>query len=329
MGDTLWGTPAIRAIKKSLPNVYIDLLLQPQWKPLFYGNKNLRRLISYRPQWYRQFFLLPSLCSTRYDHIFIFHANSNIGRILPWLRTSSIWSHQYPDVIPGVSENKIIHFDKPTHGILRRIAMLERLHISPDGTNMEIFLNYEEKENASSFLRDHNIKSKEFIYLNIGGSVPYKQWPIKNFILLSKTILQKTSLSIVLGGGPEDESRVEDISRQLNSSYVVGASHHSIRKSCSLISQAKMLISPDSGPMHIGYALKVPTIGLFWLANSDATQRNVLNGPEYCGPLNIDKSLSSVISGCFKETFEKDNVNSVVFKTISVEDVWDKITEFL
>ena len=39
MGDTLWGTPAIRAIKKALPQVEIDLILSPQWGDLFFGNK--------------------------------------------------------------------------------------------------------------------------------------------------------------------------------------------------------------------------------------------------------------------------------------------------
>ena len=53
--------------------------------------------------------------------------------------------------------------------------------------------------------------------------------------------------------------------------------------------------------MHIGYALKVPTIGLFWSINSEGMQRNRLNGPDYCGPLDLDKSLSSVISGRFTD----------------------------
>ena len=35
MGDTLWGTPAIRAIKKKFSQVSIDLLIRPQWIALF------------------------------------------------------------------------------------------------------------------------------------------------------------------------------------------------------------------------------------------------------------------------------------------------------
>ena len=165
--------------------------------------------------------------------------------------------------------------------------------------------------------------------MNIGGSVLYKRWPINKFILLSKTILQKTSLSIVLGGGPEDKFRVDEINKQLDRRRVAQASHRSLIENCALISQAQILITPDSGPMHIGYALKVPTIGLFWSTNNEGIQRNVLNGPDYCGPLDIDKSLSSVISGSFMENEMIDSKDPMTLKIISVEDVWNQIIGFL
>ena len=103
MGDTLWGTPAIRAVKKEFPEAEIDLLVQPQWTSLFYNNKNIRRLIPYYPQWYFQIKSLPKIITTRYDHVLIFHANKDIKRILPFLRSKSILSHQI-----GISKIKII-----------------------------------------------------------------------------------------------------------------------------------------------------------------------------------------------------------------------------
>ena len=329
MGDTLWGTPAIRAVKKKFPQVSIDLLIQSQWISLFQSNKNIRNSIPYHSKWYRQILLLPNLLKSNYDHVLIFHANKDIGRILPWLRTSSILSHQNITILPGLSKNQIVSIDKPVHGILRRIAMVEKIHVPSDGTHMDICLNDDEINEAKLFLKTHNILSKGFIYLNIGGSVLYKRWPINKFILLSKTILQKTSLSIVLGGGPEDKSRVDEIRKQLDRRRVAQTSHRSLIENCALISQAKILITPDSGPMHIGYALKVPTIGLFWSTNNEGIQRNVLNGPDYCGPLDIDKSLSSEISGSFMENEMLKSKDPRKLKIISVEDVWNQIIGLL
>jgi len=139
MGDLLWGTPAIRAISKALPEVSIDLLLQPRWNDLFSGNPYIRKLIPYYSRLDRQLLGLLKLLQFKYDHVLIFHANKNISRILPWLRTSFVWSHQNTNILPGLSENQIIQINKPVHGILRRIAMLEKLKVQADGTHMNSF----------------------------------------------------------------------------------------------------------------------------------------------------------------------------------------------
>jgi ADP-heptose:LPS heptosyltransferase len=329
MGDTLWGTPAIRAIKNKFPSSNIDLLLQSQWIPVFQRNKNIRNLIPYSPKWYRQILLLPSLLKTIYDHVLIFHANRDISRILRLIRTSSILSHQNTNILPGLSERQVLQIDKPVHGIIRRIAMIEKIDIPSDGTHMEIFLNSHDDTEVSIFLKQNNFSDGMFIYLNIGGSVSYKKWPVSKFISLSKIILEKTTLSIVLGGGPEDEIRIKSIIAQLDSKRVVGTSQRSLIQNCALISKCRVLITPDSGPMHIALALKVPTICLFWTKNSQGLQRNVLNGPNYCGPLDIDPTLYSVITGSFIDTVKKNNNDSTINKIIRVEDIWNEIIKYL
>ncbi len=329
MGDTLWGTPAIRAIKKALPQVGIDLLLQPQWKSLFYGNNYIRRLIPYSPRWYRQMIRLPGLLGTRYDNVLIFHANKDIGRVLPWLRCSSVWSHQQPDNLPGVPLNQIVRFEKPVHGILRRMSILEKIQIPSNGPHMDIFLNDDDCADALLFLKQNHMTPKEFIYINVGGSTPQKQWPIDKCIALAKLILQNTSLTIVLGGGPEEVGRVNSIEKQLDRKRVACAAHRPLRANCALIAQARVLITPDSGPMHIGFALKVPTVALFWGMDNQGRGRNVLNGPEYCGPLEIGKNLCTVLCGSFIDIKKDDNPEHFFSNPILASDVLEKVLDFL
>ena len=331
LGDLLWGTPAIRAINKALPEVSIDLLLQPRWQDIFSGNNYIRRLVPYHSKWYHQLLTLSKLRKTKYDHVLIFHANKNIGRILPWLQCKSIWSHQSTNILPGLSENQIIQIDQPVHGILRRIAMLEKIKAPEDGTHMDIFLNEKEKADAILFLKQNRIAPKEFIYMNIGGSSFQKQWPVDKFVSLAQLILKNTSMSIMLGGGPEATDRVSLIENEIGLKRVTRATHLPLKKSCSLIFQARILISPDSGPMHIGFALKVPTIALFWSTDSTGTiSRNPLNGPSYCGPLNIDASLNAVLYGnFFRGAKKEDNPENAFLNPILVPEVWEKVLYFM
>ena len=327
MGDLLWGTPAIRAIKKALPRLEIDLLLQPRWNDLFSGNTCIKRLIPYHSKWYHQLLILPKLLKVQYDHVLIFHANKNIGRVLPFLRFKSIWSHQS---FPGIPANRVVKFKNTVHAILRRIAILKKIQIPSDGTHMDIFLDEEDRADTILFLKKSRMAPKEYIYMNIGGSSLQKQWPVEKFVQLAKLILENTPMSIILGGGPESVDRVRLIESEIGLERVTQANHLPLKKSCSLISQARILISPDSGPMHIGFALKVPTIALFWSSDSAVTiPRNSQNGPDYCGPLEIDENLNTVLYGNFFGTKKEDSPESSFLNPILVSEVWEKVLDFL
>ena len=76
--------------------------------------------------------------------------------------------------------------------------MIEKIQIPSNGTHMDIILSTDQKKEANFFLEKHATRSNEFIYLNIGGSVSYKQWPVDQFIALSNPILNDTSLKLFL-----------------------------------------------------------------------------------------------------------------------------------
>ena len=119
----------------------------------------------------------------------------------------------------------------------------------------------------------------------MGGSVSYKQWPVDQFIALSNLILNDTSLKIILGGGPEDIDSINFINHQISQERVIAATNRSLIGNCDLINNAKVLVTPDSGPMHIGFSLKIPTISLFWETDCNGLIRNELNGPNFCALL--------------------------------------------
>ncbi len=316
MGDCLWGTPGIRALKKCFPSVGIDLLIQPKWQSLYYGSPYIRRLIPYHPQWYRQLLLLPQSLRIHYDHTLIFHANKDIGRLLPWLKCSSIWAHQK---LPNVSPNRCIQFAQRTHPIMRRAAVLLKAGVSLDGAQMDVFLNDSDLAESINFLKQHQMAPKEFIYLNTGASLPHKQYPTDRTVLLAKHILKTTSLNIVLGGGPNDASQIDSIENQLDQKRVTRACHRTIRANCALISQARLMITTDTGPMHIGFALKVPTIALFGPTR-----------PEDSGPFQIEPEFYRVLrSNALDTETHASPHKSNFFDSITVDMVWKEVNYFL
>jgi len=318
MGDCLWGTPGIRALKKTFPEVKIDLVVNKIWKPLFEFNPYLNQIFTYREQWYRQPFLGIQLFGRHYDAILIFHANRNFKRMLPWFRSSSIWYHQDFDWAPGSHHVKI---NTPFHGIQRRLIMLEKLGVKADGGQMEIYFNQATLDKSRQFLDAHDFSPGKYIYLNLGASVERKRWMVERFMELAKRILKKTSLNIILGGGgPEDKKRSLTILNQLNSSRVVGVCSQPLIVNASIISKAGLMVTSDTGPMHIGFAMKTPILALFRTICSIG-----------CGPHEIPDHLCRLIKIDPKKNdyAEEPNPGEFHLRSITVDKVWEQVEKVL
>ena len=120
MGDSLWGTPALRALKKSFPDADIHFLVHSHWEKLFVGNPNIDRIINYSPKWFNQPLIAWKLLRYRYDRVLIFHANKDFTRLLPWLRYRSLIAHQTSAWIP---EKNRVQIEGLVHGIQRRLIL--------------------------------------------------------------------------------------------------------------------------------------------------------------------------------------------------------------
>ena len=153
MGDCLWGTPAIRALKKTFPALDIDLVVNKTWRSLFDFNPYLNHIYEYGSQWYLQPILGLKLFGRHYDAIYIFHTNRSFRRMLPWLPSVPIWTHQNHDWIPESHRMKI---DDKIHGIQKRLIMLEKFGVKSDGGQMEIFLDQATLDSSTKLLKKHN-----------------------------------------------------------------------------------------------------------------------------------------------------------------------------
>ncbi|MBT5470046.1 MAG: hypothetical protein HOK41_05545 [Nitrospina sp.] len=140
-----------------------------------------------------------------------------------------------------------------------------------------------------------------FVVCHIGASSADRLWESTNFYNLANLILKETSLNIVFGGNKKELEILKTLDLP-GSDRIFFAFDMSIVNYAYLLSQASMLVSNNTGPMHIGYALSTPTIGIF---------QHVGNGrPDLVGPYKLDKTFFPVVSYLEGAT--------------NVEEVWEK-----
>lgn len=307
MGDCLWGTPGIRELKKAFPGSQIDLIVKKEWLPLFKGNPYLTNIYPYQNRWYAQFLLgLKLLFNKKFSQIFIFHANSDFSRMKFFLKSSPIWNHQGHKWCPKQFNLKSKwseespSFEKNLHAIERRLLMLKEIEVEPKQSQMEIFFSDSEKKAFDTYSYEIGLKTP-FIICHIGASSADRLWEAKNFHNLTNLILKETDFNIVFGGN-KNELEILKTLNLTDSNRIFYSFNLPIINYAYLLSQARLLISNNTGPMHIGYAVKTPTIGIF---------QNVGNGrPDLVGPYKLDKIFFPVVSYLDGAT--------------SVQEVWKK-----
>jgi len=307
MGDCLWGTPGIRDLKNTYPDAQIDLIVKKDWIDLFKNNPHLEKTYPYQNRWYAQIFLgIKLLLKPKYSHVFIFHANSDFSRMKKFLKSSPIWNHQghkwCPDQynIKSKKRNNSPSIVADLHAIERRLFMLKEIKVELKQPQMELFFSTTEKNLFSEYANHIGLKIP-FMVCHIGASSVDRLWESKNFYNLTNLILKETSFNIVFGGNKKEIKILKALNLP-DSNRIFFAFDLSLINYAYLLSRASLLISNNTGPMHIGYAVNTPTIGIF---------QHVGNGhPDLVGPYKLDKTFFPIVSYLEGNT--------------SVEEVWKK-----
>ncbi|MGM0420633.1 MAG: glycosyltransferase family 9 protein [Bacillota bacterium] len=114
-----------------------------------------------------------------------------------------------------------------------------------------------------------------YVILNTGGSWPSKRWPVAEFVDLTVLLVEQTDRQIVFTGGSGDKDRNALIIGQVLDQLAAGkaedargrlsntAGSTSITELLAVIAQADLMISGDTGPVHLAALLRTPALALF------------------------------------------------------------------
>ncbi len=119
------------------------------------------------------------------------------------------------------------------------------------------------------------------IGLVIASAHPHKDWSAAGYARIVDFIDQKLHMAPLLIGGPSSRELqiAEDIAAKCSNRPVV-ALKKSIRRTMLQLAGCRLVVAPDTGPLHIAVALNTPTVGLYGYSN-----------PKRCGPYRFQDLL--------------------------------------
>ena len=321
IGDTLFATPAINLLRKNYPDKNIIALLSPKNYELFKTNPNIDEIITYRGKWGNFLQVAFKLRAKNIDLTFIFHSNEPQATPLAFLSGS-----KYIIKIPNdKNEFNFLHYNPPIapqldeHFINRRLKQLSYIGIDEQSYQMEIYPLTSWYSEVDKVLKD-NVK---YIGIQIGASTISRMWLIERWIdLVNRLLDYDINLQVVLTGSESDRQLTDKVENSIQNQRVLNmAGVLDLCSAAALIDRLDLLITLDTGPLHIAAAVKTPTITISVAGNSvesnpiDKEIPHVfIQKPITCSPC-LDKRCKNAT--CM-EQISTEEVLSAVIQTLKI-----------
>ncbi|MCC7519236.1 MAG: glycosyltransferase family 9 protein [Verrucomicrobiae bacterium] len=265
LGDTVMATPFLRAVRKRHPEARITMFAHVRRMEIFSGNPHADRLLPYFGKGKGLLRTLAALRRGRFDLAIILHAND--PDIVPLVR----WTGAPMRVGWGESRrarlltHTILRTHPPEHFMLHKKRLLESVGIPVDDLRTELFLDAEDEgmfhREAFPWLKKASLTGG-YVAMHAFGSRSEKWWPLENFFEMARRIRERQGLATAFIGDAESALLIRRHPR-FDPALHFAPGGCSIRESAVLIRQACGMLTTDSGPMHLAFAVRCPTLGLF------------------------------------------------------------------
>lgn len=268
LGETLLNLPAMAALKAACPDASLTLLVHPTLQPLLEGFPGVDRILveppSAKPSWWCHAFRLARILKpARFDLALISNPKKAL-HLAVWL--SGIprrvgydrkWGWLLTDRLP---DRKALG---DRHEVDYNFDLIRALGLPAAAPQWQLPKFEAEQAKVIRALQRQGISSSEpFVVVHPWTSNPVKQWPLARFGQLVRALWQMLGVRTVIIGGEESIAQAPAVLPPgVPTANLVG--QLTLRQLVGLLQRAALLISSDSGPVHLAAAAKSKTVVLF------------------------------------------------------------------
>ncbi len=317
LGDLLFLTPAIRAIRRAHPDSRITCLCPARGLDLLQGNPHIDEVIPLRePRGPGNFFfwmaLVPRLKQGRFDTAFLFHRS--------FTRALAVRLAGIPERIGFQTRKRsgllTLAVEPPAPDSVSKVdtflQLVEAAGIPPAGRHYDAGLQPEDRAAAGTLWTRLGLSGGDrVVALHAGANWRLKRWPAARFSQLADALAQRYGARILFVGGEGDLPLIRGITGRMKSPGLVAAGQTTFRQMGALLERTSLLVSNDSGPLHMGLAVGVPVVALFGPTD-----------PKLTGPQPDAKAETLFGSiGCPVPCYQLNCPANLCMEQISVEQV--------
>jgi lipopolysaccharide heptosyltransferase II len=275
IGDTLFVTPALAALRRQFPWAKITILV----------SRSNAGILTHNPS---------------FDHMIVLNANSSENRMRNLARGINALRQSKYDLILNLSPvgklvlmmagltQKQLHVDMPPlwwligghsetyrsrHAVDQYLQVIEPILSQPlteEERQPRLYLTARDRSSARRKLRDWGLSPANLlITMHVGGEGfnGRKRWSASRFADVANHLVDRFNAHILLIGGKDDQQLCDDVMNTTSRNVTPVAGLTSLRESAALIEMSALFIGNDSCPLHIAAAVGTPAVGIFGPSN--------------------------------------------------------------
>jgi heptosyltransferase-1 len=317
IGDVVHALPILNLLRRRWPSAHISWLVTPGCAGLLEGHPQLDEVILFERHRYAKFWRKPELM------VELMHLTRELrqGKFdlvvdLQGLFRSGFLSYQTRAPIRvGFSNAREfawlgythqVPVSMEQHAVDRYLEITELLGCGRGPVEFVFATNDRDRDFAAGLTRGID----RYALLFPGTNWATKRWPVAHFAEIVEPLRQRFGLRSIVGGSPGEAQLASQIRGAVNL-----AGKTSLRQLTALIERADLVISNDSGPMHIAAALGKPLVALFGPTN-----------PARTGPYQREESVVRLDIPC-SPCYARRCVHHSCLRWLSVEAVMKAVED--
>ncbi|MDH4222568.1 MAG: glycosyltransferase family 9 protein, partial [candidate division Zixibacteria bacterium] len=275
IGDVLFTTPTIRALKEKYPKAKLTVWVKSRGRAVLENNPHIDEILVFdnvstargfeninhfdivgRLKFVselriRKFDLVVDLIGTFATNIFSFLSGAPLR--------FGFDNHGF-----GFLLTRITPVAKGKHLKQNYLDVIRTIGIIPKNDNLEIKLSCSEEKIAEKFVADHNLSCNDFLVgIHPGAGWSTKRWPPAYFGQLANLLVKEADAKVILFGNKDEEKLLKEILQEMEIQPIILFGKSDLREMAAIISKCHLFLGNDTGPTYIAEALKVP-VGVFF-----------------------------------------------------------------
>ena len=265
LGDIVHALPTLQAVRARYPRAHVAWLVKRQWSSLLERADGLDRVWEIGPGLRGWVSIVPRLRAERFDLVIDLQGLLRSG-MMAWLTGC----RRRVGFANGREGSPLFYTDRVAvpaaemHAVDRYLLAAAAVGAPWNGVpEFGLHPCCEDEQEVDRLLDERGIRrGVPWVAFGVSARWPTKRWPLESFAAVAEA-LQRDGVRAVLIGGPEDRESARDVIAHMSVPALDMTGTTRLRLLPALLSSAAVMVTNDSGPMHVASAVGTPVVAVF------------------------------------------------------------------